>query len=35
MKRSKDYLNNLTYKDYFLLMSEGLNNNGFTNEGNC
>ena len=33
MKYSKDYLNNLTYKDYILLMAEELNNNGFTDKG--
>ncbi|MBR2777335.1 MAG: hypothetical protein IKD75_09580 [Prevotella sp.] len=33
MKYSKENLNNLTYKDYILLMAEELNNNGFTDKG--
>lgn len=32
MKYSKEYLNNLIYKDYILLMAEVLNNNGFTDK---
>lgn len=33
MMYSKEDLNNLTYKDYILLMAEELNNNGFTDNG--
>lgn len=33
MKYSKEKLNNLTYKDYILLMAEELNKNGFTDKG--
>lgn len=33
MKYSKEDLNELTYKDYILLMAEELNSNGFTDNG--